>query len=63
MNRKQQQVDCASFYLRAPVRLDDLVEAIGRAERRTKTAVLTLAVEEYAQRHHPELYLRYKEEA
>ncbi|MBY0458804.1 MAG: hypothetical protein K2V38_15815 [Gemmataceae bacterium] len=63
MNRKQQQVDCTSFYLRTPIRLDDLVEAVGRAERRTKTAVLTLALEEYAERHHPELYLRYKEGA
>jgi len=63
MNREKQQVDCASFYLRAPVRLDDLVEAIGRAERRTKTAVLTLAVEEYAERHHPALYVRYEEGA
>lgn len=63
MNRDKPQVDCTSFYLRAPVRLDDLVEAVGRAERRTKTAVLTLALEEYAERHHPALYVRYKEEA
>ncbi len=61
MSREKNQVPCTSFNLRAPVSLDALVEDIARIERRTKTAVLGLALEEYVERHHPEQYAQYKE--
>jgi hypothetical protein len=35
--------------------LDRLVEAITARERRKKNAVLSLALEEYCRRHHPDL--------
>jgi len=55
MSREKNQVACTSFNLRAPVSLDALVEEMARIELRTKTAILTLALTEYAERHHPEL--------
>jgi hypothetical protein len=60
MSRERNQVPFTSFYLRAPVSLDELVEEVARVELRTKTAVLTLALTEYTERHHPELFAKYK---
>ena len=60
MSREKNQVPCTSFNLRAPVSLDALVEEVARTELRTKTAVLTLALTEYVERHHPELSTQYK---
>ena len=50
----------ASLYLRASCGLDKMLEEMARTERRTKAAVLTLALEEYAERHHPELFAEYR---
>lgn len=61
MSREKNQVPCTSLYMRAPVNTDKLVEAMVQAERRTKTVILSLALEEYAERHHPALYKRYTE--
>jgi|DewCreStandDraft_4_1066084.scaffolds.fasta_scaffold396278_2 predicted transcriptional regulator len=63
MKRNVKNSTFTSLYLRASWDLDRLVEEMGRAERRTKTAVLTLAIEQYASTHHPDLYARYEEEA
>ena len=60
MSREKNQVPCTSFNLRAPVSLDALVEEVARTELRTKTAVLTLALTEYVERHHPTLHTRSK---
>ena len=60
MSRDKNQIPCTSFNLRAPISLDELVEEMGRIELRTKTAILTLALTEYMERHHPELFTRYK---
>lgn len=60
MSREKSQVPCTTFNLRAPVSLDALVEEMARIELRTKTAILTLALTEYTERHHPELHTRYK---
>jgi predicted transcriptional regulator len=59
MSREKNQVPCTSFNLRAPVSLDALVEEMARIELRTKTAILTLALTEYVERHHPELFRQY----
>jgi hypothetical protein len=60
MSREKSEVPCKPIFLRAPIPLDELVEHIARIERRTKTAVLGLALEEYVERHHPEEYAQYK---
>ncbi len=60
MSRKKCKIPCKSIFLRAPIPLDALVEHIARIERRTKTAVLGLALEQYVERHHPEQYAQYK---
>jgi len=60
MSRDKNQVPCTSFNLRAPATLDALVEEVARIELRTKTAVLTLALTDYVERHHPELFGQYK---
>lgn len=61
MSRERNEVPSKPIFLRAPINLDALVEDIARIERRTKTAVLSLALEEYVERHHPEQYAQYKE--
>lgn len=60
MSRDKHQVPHKSLFLRAPASLDQLVEEMARVELRTKTAILTLALTEYTERHHPELYTQYK---
>jgi len=60
MSREKNQVPCTSFNLRAPVSLDALVEEMARIEWRTKTAILTLALTEYVERHHPALHEQYE---
>ena len=55
MSRDKNLVPSTSFNLRAPAALDALVEEVARVELRTKTAVLTLALTQYVERHHPEL--------
>jgi predicted DNA-binding protein len=47
--------------LRAPTELDDVLEVMARRERRTKVAVLSLALEEYIERHYPDLFKNFKE--
>lgn len=63
MSRDRSEVPCKPLFLRAPITLDTLVEEIGRVELRTKTAVLSRAITEYAERHHPELHRRIMEVA
>lgn len=60
MSREKSKVPSKPIFLRAPLTLDALVEHIARIERRTKTAVLGLALEEYVERHHPQEYAEYK---
>lgn len=60
MSREKNEVPSKPIFLRAPIPLDELVEEIARLERRTKTAVLGLALEEYVERHHPEQYAEYR---
>ena len=52
--------DTTALYLRAPYDLDLMVEEMARKELRKKVAVLTLALEQYAERHHPDLFKRFK---
>ena len=59
MSQDKIRFPCPTFSLRAPVVLDALVEEIARVELRTKTAVLTLALTEYAEHHHFELFQQY----
>lgn len=47
------------IYLRAPLALDWVVEEIARRERRTKSAVLAISLEEYARRTHGDLHAEY----
>jgi hypothetical protein len=61
VNQEKKQTPDTTFYPRAPVQLDEAVEEMARVERRTKTAILTLALEQYAERHHPDLYRKYME--
>lgn len=49
-----------SLYLRTPCNLDMMLETIARIERRTKTAVMSLCLEEYAEKHHQGLLLQYR---
>jgi hypothetical protein len=44
------------YNLRVPGNLDDIVEAIARVEFRTKCAVISMALTEYARQHYPELF-------
>jgi len=46
---------------RAPTDLDVIVEEIALRERRTKTAVVALALEEYAEKHHADIFGKHKE--
>jgi len=50
----------ATTACRAPRDLDPVLEEMARRERRTKIAVLSLALEEYLERHHPDLFENYK---
>ena len=47
------------IYLRAPLALDWVVEEIARRERRTKSAVLAISLEEYARQTHGDLHAEY----
>ncbi len=47
------------IYLRAPLALDWVVEEIARRERRTKSAVLAISLEEYARQTHSDLHAEY----
>jgi hypothetical protein len=47
------------IYLRAPLALDWVVEEMARRERRTKSAVLAISLEEYARRTHTDLHAEY----
>ena len=49
------------LYMRASLSLDAILEEMARLERRTKTSILALSLEEHAERHHPELYRTYQE--
>lgn len=50
-----------SLWIRPPRDLDSLLEEMVRRERRTKTCVLSLSLEEHAEKHHPDLFAKYKE--
>jgi predicted transcriptional regulator len=63
MKRNTKNSTFTSLYLRATWDLDRLVEEMARSERRTKAAVITLALEQYATTHHPDLFAKYEEEA
>lgn len=63
MSREKNEVPCKPLFPRAPITLDVLVEEMGRVELRTKTAVLSRAITEYAERHHPELHRQVTEAA
>ena len=47
--------------LRAPRDLDTILEEMARRERRTKISVLSLALEEYIERHYADLFKKYKD--
>jgi hypothetical protein len=63
MKKQGSLISLAPTYLRAPRTLDDVLEEMARRERRTKVAVVSLSLEEYAKNHHPDLYAKYKEAA
>lgn len=54
-------LDSTPIYVRAPLDLDVILEQIARVERRSKTAVVALALEEYVAAHHPVEFNQYKE--
>jgi hypothetical protein len=63
MKNSAKQSDYTSLYIRASWALDRLVEEMARSELRTKAAVMTLALQEYASAHHPDEFARYAEAA
>ena len=61
MKEQDSPIPFKPTYLRAPRTLDDVLEEMAHRERRTKTAIVSLSLEEYAQNHHPDLLAKYKE--
>jgi hypothetical protein len=62
MKHAAKKSDHTSLYIRASWELDRLVEEMARSELRTKAAVMTLALQEYAAAHHTDLYAKYEED-
>ena len=63
MKNTTEHVSSTSLYIRTPGNLDKLLEEMTRIERRTKTAIMSLALELYAEANHPGLLAKYKREA
>lgn len=62
MKKQNQHFTTTPLYLRTPLNLDKMLEEMTRIERRTKTAIMSLALELYAERNHPGLLAKYREE-
>lgn len=60
MRKSNDQVSTTSLYLRTPLNLDQMLEELTRIERRTKTAIMSLALELYAEQNHAGLLAKYK---
>jgi len=59
--KKTNNKPTAPLYLRPPLNLDTMLEEMTGIERRTKSAIISLALELYVQTNHPGLLAKYKE--
>jgi len=59
-SKQQPKHGTIAVSLRVPPDLDQIVNNITFLERRKKNAVISLALEEYTARHHPELLESYR---
>jgi hypothetical protein len=57
---KRSDIPTTPLYLRTPLDLDKVLEEMTRIERRTKTAIMSFALELYAERNHPGLLAKYR---
>ena len=62
MKKQERHFSTTPLYLRTPLNLDNMLEEMTRIERRTKTAIMSLALELYAERNHPGLLAKYRQE-